>query len=94
MTHGPAAEEYPSAEGYSSAGGPQGCISPQVLTKAWRPPSERLVCGLFIALVIQVPAGTALGGGGGGGILEGGDNRIRRGRNLGMEMSLAGQSVA
>ena len=46
--HGPAAEEYPSAEGYSSAGGPQGCISPQVLTKAWRPPSERrqVVCSL------------------------------------------------
>ena len=39
--HGPATEEYPSAERYSSAGGPQGCISPQVLTKAWRPPSQR-----------------------------------------------------
>ena len=48
-THAPGAGAAPPAGGSAPAGGVQRSISPQVLTKAWRPPLEcrqSVVCSL------------------------------------------------
>ena len=58
-SHPPGAGATPPAGGVAPAGGEQRSISPQVLTKAWRLPLQ-CASGHFIALVIQIPAVSAM----------------------------------